>query len=418
MSHPLHIKGARVWDGEQNIELDLFIKNRRIVSEKPNNALMVDLEGYTLFPGLVNAHDHLELNHFPRTKFREVYDNAHQWGEDVNARLNDEPFKTLRSYPIWDRVFIGGLKNLLCGATTVIHHGPKYREMYRRDFPVRVLKNYGWAHSLHFDTEEEIVKSYQSTPKEWPWFIHLAEGTDEVAAVEVQRLDKLGALAPNTVLVHGIGMSFDDIQLATSYYDGRYGYPNLVWCPSSNYYLFGNKAHSEDITASGGSWYVVGAMQHMIGSDSRLTAEGDFLDEIRYAFTEIHWVETLLQMNLNFVYPHENITNLPSDYFLVSNDFINTPTEQSNYERNINKSSVFRELSRKDLVCVMRNGIPQIGDLEIMAKFPHVQTVACTLDSIEKRMNIHLAKQVHRCKLKERGLEVDDLPQGKRFWFF
>ncbi|MEL6308550.1 MAG: hypothetical protein AAFQ52_10445, partial [Chloroflexota bacterium] len=142
MSQPLHIRGAKVWDGEQSVERDLFIKHGRIVESKPNGALEVDLEGYTLFPGMVNAHDHLELNHYPRTKFREVYDNAHQWGEDVNAQLDSEPFRTLRRYPLKDRLFIGGLKNLLCGATTVAHHGPKYREMYARDFPVRVLKNY------------------------------------------------------------------------------------------------------------------------------------------------------------------------------------------------------------------------------------------------------------------------------------
>ncbi|MGB7340367.1 MAG: hypothetical protein WBC91_15830, partial [Phototrophicaceae bacterium] len=192
MSKSLHIRGARIWDGNQSLVRDLFVKNGRIVDEKPNHAITINLEGYTLFPGLINAHDHLELNHYPRTKFRDVYDNAHQWGEDVNTRLNDEPFKTLRSYPIWDRLFIGGLKNLLCGATTVIHHGPKYREMFRKDFPVRVLKKYGWSHSLHFDSEADIIKSYKSTPKDVPWFIHLAEGTDDIAASEYQRLKKMG----------------------------------------------------------------------------------------------------------------------------------------------------------------------------------------------------------------------------------
>ena len=110
MSHPLHIKNATVWTVNAYEQRDLFVKDGRIVPEKPNHALEIDLEGYTLFPGLVNAHDHLELNHYPRTKFRDAYENAHQWGEDVNARLNDEPFRTLRSYPLWDRVFIGGLK--------------------------------------------------------------------------------------------------------------------------------------------------------------------------------------------------------------------------------------------------------------------------------------------------------------------
>src|SRR5690606_749391 len=140
---PLTIKNARVWDGQGTVERDLYTSD--VVLDKPHpKAITVDLSGYTIFPGLINAHDHLELNHFPRTKFRERYDNAHQWGEDINARLNESPFKELRAYPLEDRLLIGGLKNLLCGVTTVAHHNPPHKPLFRKDFPVRVLRKYGW----------------------------------------------------------------------------------------------------------------------------------------------------------------------------------------------------------------------------------------------------------------------------------
>lgn len=271
MSHPLHIKGAKIWNGNEAIQRDLFIKNGRIVVQKPNHAIEIDLDGYTLFPGLINAHDHLELNHYPRTKFREVYDNAHQWGEDVNARLSDELFKTLRSYPIWDRLFIGGLKNLLCGATTVIHHGPKYREMFRKDFPVRVLKNYGWSHSLHFDNEADIIKSYKSTPKGVPWFIHLAEGTDDVAANEYRHLKELGCFDLNqTVIIHAVNWLQQDL-------DQHIGVRGFVWCPTTNMYLLSQTMPEEFILR----YPDLNAIA--LGSDSRLTADGDFLDELNFA---------------------------------------------------------------------------------------------------------------------------------------
>src|SRR5690606_9331213 len=143
MTVNLHIKNARIWDGSQTVERDLYTAKGRIVAQPASDALVVDLEGYTIFPGLINAHDHLELNHYPRSKFRDRYDNAHQWGEDMNARLDTEPYKSLRAYPLWDRLFIGGLKNLLCGATTVAHHNPPHKELWRKDFPVRVLRKYG-----------------------------------------------------------------------------------------------------------------------------------------------------------------------------------------------------------------------------------------------------------------------------------
>jgi hypothetical protein len=408
---PLHIKGALIWQGAESIEKDLFIQNGRIVSQKPNHALEVDLSGYTLFPGLVNAHDHLELNHFPRTKFREVYDNAHQWGEDVNARLNDEPFKSRRSYPLWDKVFIGGLKNLLCGATTVVHHGPKHKPMYRKDFPVRVLKNYGWAHSLHFSSEEEIVKSYQSTPKNWPWFIHLAEGTDDIAASEYQRLKKLGCIGINTVPVHCVGLTLDDVMEShniTEGHRGHYGHGSqmpFVWCPTTNIYLLGKTGHPRM------GWNT----QYMLGSDSRLTADGDLLDELRFASKECSadYIFTFVFAVIKTEYRWQDDLKSKVEQLRSEDcaDFIALP----------NSSNVSWDLchsSRKDLSLVMRDGMPQIGAPELMAKFPNIQTLACTLDGVEKRINVELARQVHRCTLKEQGLELDALPNKRKFIFF
>lgn len=390
LSQALHIKGAQIWDGYESQVRDLFVKNGRIVAEKPNHALEIDLEGYSIFPGLINAHDHLELNHYPRTKFREVYDNAHQWGEDVNARLNEEPFKTLRSYPLWDRVFIGGLKNLLCGATTVIHHGPPHKPMFRKDFPVRVLKKYGWAHSLHFNTEEEIIRSYKETPKNVPWFIHLAEGTDEIAAGEYQGLKKMGCVGENTVIVHGVGMTEEDIEDAAKIVQ------SWVVCPSTNMYLLNVEVNNKI------QIWIENGRHIAIGNDSRLTSDGDLLEEIVVAGYSLPLDE-----------PHHHCERYASQ-MIESN--LGWSLNSGNFaDFYLSQPNLFK---RNDTPLVVLDGIPQIGDAEMMAKFPHIQTIACTLDGVEKRMNIDLAKQVHRCQLKEKGLDVDDLPTGKRFIFF
>src|SRR6185369_15942176 len=97
---PLHIRGARIYNGkiENSFEQRDLYTTDVVEAERPKDAITVDLSGYTIFPGLINAHDHLELNHYPRTKFRERYDNASQWSADVNAHLNESPFKELRAY--------------------------------------------------------------------------------------------------------------------------------------------------------------------------------------------------------------------------------------------------------------------------------------------------------------------------------
>lgn len=374
---PLYIRRARVWDGAAVAERDVYVSAGRVAEQPAPGALALDLDGYTIFPGFINAHDHLELNHYPRTKFRETYDNAHQWGEDVSARLDSAPFAALRAWPLWARVFIGGLKNLLCGATTVVQHGPPHKPLYRRGFPVRVLKSYGWAHSLHFSADADIVRSYRRTPAGWPWFIHLAEGTDTVAAGEYRRLKALGCVGANTVIVHGVGLTAADIA------DAAPRVRALVWCPTTNRYLLNADAPARQWLAAGGSLW--------LGSDSRLTADGDLLAEYQQA------ARTL---------PGAALMPACADAGHLRPGAYADWVAAARFPR-----------TRADIALVVRGGIPQIGAPALMRQFPHIPTVSAALDGVDKRIHADLARQVGRCGLREPGLVVDTAPAPKRFWW-
>ena len=382
---PLRIVNARVWTAGEPAARDVCTAGERIVERAASGALSVDLAGYTIYPGWINAHDHLELNHYPRTKFRQVYANAHQWGEDVSARLDAKPYRSLRAFPLQDRLFIGGLKNLLCGVTAVVQHGPLHRPLYRRDFPVRVLRQYGWAHSLHFSADAEIVQSYRRTPPDWPWFIHLAEGTDDTAAGEYQRLKALGCVGPNTVLVHGVGLTAADIADAASRIRA------LVWCPTTNEYLLGQ-------TLNPALW----GSRLVLGSDSRLTADGDWLDELRSALCRGGAAQRDVFA----------LVTRPAALFGLKRAGSLAPGSHADWLA----ASAF-PTARSDIALVVRGGVPLIGDPSLMAQFPHVQTVAAALDGAEKRIHLDLARQIHRCRLREPGLIVDALPTARRFFF-
>ncbi len=230
---------------------------------------IIDLSGCTIYPGLVNAHDHLELNHYPRTKFRDVYSNAADWSADFTPQLEREPFRTLRQIPLADQCRSGIEKNGRAGVTTVAHHNPLHRTLRRRDLPLRVVQRYGWAHSFAQETDASLVASYRRTPRNAPWCIHLAEGVDDRAAAELTRLVALNLLQPNTVLIHGVGLTDGDRQQTLDRGAG------LVWCPSSNAFLLGQTAQVTEMAD---------AHRLAIGSDSRLTADGDLLDELRAGF--------------------------------------------------------------------------------------------------------------------------------------
>lgn len=228
---------------------------------------VVDLNEAVVLPGLINAHDHLELNSFARLKWRARYCNVREWIADFQPRFASDP-SLAGAIPetLDDRLWVGGLKNLLAGVTTVCHHNPLYRALRTR-YPVRVVSEFGFSHSLGVDGDQ-LANAHRRTPPEWPWIVHAAEGVDAEAAREIAMLDQLGCLAANTVLVHGVAATTVDAQRVLD----RGG--ALIWCPASNEFLFGKTADVRPFDH---------AARLALGSDSRLSGERDLLDELRTA---------------------------------------------------------------------------------------------------------------------------------------
>jgi cytosine/adenosine deaminase-related metal-dependent hydrolase len=271
-----------------------------------------------------------------------------------------------------------------------------------------VLRQYGWAHSLHFSTDEEIVQSYRSTPKNIPWFIHLAEGTDEVAAGEYARLEALGCVRLNTVLVHCVGMTAEDADKFIHEVNG------IVVCPSTNKYLLGKYPTNLDVLDKP-TWvydFII------LGSDSRLTADGDLLDEMR--FTQQHvFDEPMLILpgiwKMSAAYCALRMTTVDAADVLHIKDAGELKPDFS-ADWILIRSAEDDELElchsrRADLALVVKGGVPQIGDPDVMAKFPHIEIVPALLDGREKAIHVELARLIHKNSLKERGLEVEALPK-------
>lgn len=223
----------------------------------------LDLTGYLLFPGLVNAHDHLEFALFPRLGHAPYADSA-QWAEDIHTH-QAESIQLHKTVPKETRLWWGGVRNLLCGVTTVCHHNPLHPFLQGRDFPVRVVQEYSWAHSLTF--AREIPKSLRRTGPDEPFVIHAGEGIDQNSVDEFDALDALGALESRSVLVHGLALD----RAGTERLNERGC--SLVVCPSSNHFLF-QRTHTRELLES--------VARLALGSDSPLTADGDLLDELRF----------------------------------------------------------------------------------------------------------------------------------------
>lgn len=224
--------------------------------------LRIDTGGYMVLPGLINAHDHLEFNLYPRLG-RGPYPNSKAWAEDIYSP-NRDPIRQQLQVPKAVRLLWGGIKNLLSGVTTVCHHNRRDNPALDADFPVRVVKRFGWAHSLDFSPD--VQQRFRATPKSWPFILHLGEATDAHGREEIFRLHALGALDDRTVLVHAVALDRKGISLA------RKCGGSLIWCPSSNLFMLGRTLEASVLRSD---------LPIALGSDSPLTADGDLLDELR-----------------------------------------------------------------------------------------------------------------------------------------
>ena len=216
-----------------------------------------------LRPGLINAHDHLHRNHYPRLG-SPTYPDAYAWGRDLHERFPDEIARA-RALPRRDALLFGALKNLLGGVTTAVHHDA-WELDFEHDFPLDVVR-LRTLHSPGFDREAVAAAAAAPRHADEPFAIHLAEGVNAAAADEIRLLDRLGLLHDRLIAVHAVGADDDGVQRLRS------ANASVAWCPTSNHFLFGRTCPPA----------LLDAVDVMLGTDALLTGAGTMLDELRAA---------------------------------------------------------------------------------------------------------------------------------------
>lgn len=347
---------------------------------------VVDLCGARLLPGLINAHDHLQLNTLPPLASPRRYNRAHEWILDVDGRRRTDPaFEALVAMPRNDRLLIGGVKNLLSGVTTVSHHDPLYPFLSDVCFPTRVVTRSGWSHSLYIDGVDEVRDSYRSTPPDQPWIIHAAEGTDQESAQEFDRLEELGCVRSNTLIVHGIAL--DSERRARLDRTGA----GLVWCPSSNLMLFGQTADVEWLAQRG---------RVALGTDSRLSGGRDLLEELRVARACPGLSESLLE---------SMVTGRAAALLGLNDrgalkpgllaDLLVVPADRP-----------LSEVTRADIRLVVLGGIPRYADEAHAGMLgPPAFWARIRVDGCPRMLESTLARALSAAACREPGVDIADL---------
>ena len=364
----------------------LRVQGSRIagVDVRPDAAdIVVDLQGDRLLPGLINAHDHLQLNNLAALETRKIYRHARDWISEVDARRRTDPqFEAGVAVPRDERLLLGAVKNLLSGATTVAHHDPLYPFLTHADCPVAVLRNYGWSHSLYIDGEPRVAESFRATPADWPWIVHAAEGLNAEAGGEFERLDALGCVQANSLLVHGIAL---DAKQRARLVDGGAG---LIWCPSSNMRLFGSTAQVGDLAA-----------RHRValGTDSRLSGSRDLLEELRIAAQLGEVAEECL----------EDLVTAAAAKLLRLNDRGALRAGLRADLLVLPAGARLGKASRRDVRLVMVEGVARFGEAEYArCASPGTEWTPVWVDGVPKMLDEQISKRLAQGCGGEPGLEI------------
>jgi hypothetical protein len=152
----------------------------------------------------------------------------------------------------------GALKNVLCGVTTVAHHGAARDDL--RSLPVRIAP----GTAIHSLAAPHWRLRLNAPLGPSPHVIHIGEGTSFAAWREIDALLRWNLLQRRLVGVHAISMS--PAQAAR--------FHAVVWCPVSNEFLYGATAN-------------IAALKRrttiLVGTDSTLTADWNFWNHLRRA---------------------------------------------------------------------------------------------------------------------------------------
>ncbi|KAB7769406.1 amidohydrolase family protein [Xanthomonas maliensis] len=333
----------------------------------------IDLRGHVLAPGLINAHEHLQINAVSPLPQSAAFPNSYAWIEAFQSHFRQPAVAAALAQPKSLRLQQGALKNVLAGVTCVAQHDPWHAALEAPEFPVALLRDFGWAYALGGPAYGPPVRaSFDATPSTRPWMIHLAEGTDTVAAGELAALDALGCLAANTVLIHGVGLGEQDVERVIARGAA------VVWCPASNLALLGRTLDP---------WRLCMAGRLALGSDSRISGGRDLLEDLQLAAASGLAADLVLALattqaaRILGLAPRGSLApGAPADLLVVR-------------DRGGDPAASVVGCARADLRAVVRDGRPRIADGDFAPWFAAagIETVPVLLDGRPKLLDATLA---------------------------
>lgn len=240
--------------------------------------------GGTIYPGLIELHNHLSYNVLPLWRVPRRFEDREQWrGHPDRRRLISGPLQLLTDEPGYAAAVVRYVeaKCLLSGTTTsqgltlssdsgiqALYKG-EVRNVERPDDPGLPAAATRIADVT--SAEEFAARLAQGRRI----ILHLSEGSEARARrhfAALQQLDGTWAISPQLVGIHAVGLSAADLQTLASHGGA------VVWSPLSNLLLYGETLKIKAAKASG--------VRIALGSDWSPTGSKNLLGELKVAYLE------------------------------------------------------------------------------------------------------------------------------------
>ena len=221
----------------ENRPVDIAVDGEKIMTISPGShsfqkdPFQIHFTSATVFPGLINSHDHLDFNCFSILGQRKFLNYA-EWGLYIHKYFKED-IDAILKIPQNLRAEWGMYKNLLTGITTVVNHGIQLK---LENPKINIYQKSQNLHSVQFE-KGWIWKLNNPLLKNKDCVIHIGEGSDKQSSREIDRLIKFNIFKRKLIGVHGVAMNTSQA--------GKF--KGLIWCPESNRVLLNRQAPIADL---------------------------------------------------------------------------------------------------------------------------------------------------------------------------
>jgi 5-methylthioadenosine/S-adenosylhomocysteine deaminase len=367
--------------------IQAIVKEGEPIPEALKNQPVYDTGG-TIFPGLIELHNHLSYNCLPFWPVPEKYRNRGQWqGIDLYKNLISGPMKILGKTPGFVEAIVRYVecKCLVAGVTTsqgiMLFSNAGIRKYYQGI--VRNVESPDDPKLSRVDAHIPDIAAKDGThflhqlQKASCLLLHLSEGTDDSALKHFKSLHiSRGKWAITDALagIHCVALKRADYRIM------KQKGASMIWSPMSNLMLYGATANIAEAKASG--------INIGIGSDWSPSGSKNLLGELKVAklysgnnneiFSDFEILSMATVNAAKIIRWDEHIGTLEAGKLA---DCIVIDGETGDPYRQ------FLHASEKDLNLVVINGTPRSGSTKLMKKFgQNIETV--TIGNRKKLLNL------------------------------